>query len=126
MKQFSRFLLVGAANTVLGYAIIFGCMYRLGLSAESSNALGYSFGLLLAYLLNRFYTFNSTRRVGSEALKFGVVFAVSYSLNFLVLVILIRVLGVHPGLSQVLAGVVYVVTSYNLNKNYVFQTSQPH
>lgn len=123
MKQFLRFLTVGVFNTIFGYCIIFACMYVAGLSAEVSNMFGYAVGLTTSYLLNRNYTFRSKQARKGEIARFLVVFAIAYVANFLALLLLIRQLDVHEGLSQILAGAVYVLASYAMNKVYVFRSS---
>jgi putative flippase GtrA len=123
MRQFLRFLTVGVFNTVFGYCIIFACMYLAGLSAEASNVIGYAVGLTTSYLLNRNYTFRSKQGHSGEIVRFVVVFAIAYAANFLALLVLIRQLGVHEGLSQILAGGVYVLASYAMNKLYVFRNA---
>jgi len=120
MKQLSRFVLVGALNTLLGYAVIFGCMYVAGLGPEISNVLGYAVGLLTSYVLNRTFTFGSRARVGREAFRFVTVFLAAYALNFAVLLILVRVAGMHAGASQLLAGVFYLGAFYLLSRHFVF------
>lgn len=121
MKQFFRFLTVGMLNTVLGYCVIFACMYLVKMSPESSNITGYLVGLVGSYVLNRKYTFNSKQHRRSEISRFLAVFVVAYASNFAVLVILIHSIGMHEGTSQVLAGIVYVVASFIMNKYYVFK-----
>lgn len=123
MKQFFRFLTVGVINTLLGYCVIFSCMYLLKMSPESSNVVGYAVGLVASYSLNRKFTFNSTQKRLNEIVRFLVVFAVAYGLNFAVLVLLIHNFNIHAGVSQVLAGVAYVVVSFVMNKFYVFKNS---
>lgn len=124
MNQFSRFLLAGVANTALGYAIIFGCMYLAGMSPELSNAAGYTVGLLVSYFLNRHFTFRSAQRRSTEFVRFALVFVTAYTANLVALIFLVRALAVHAGLSQVIAGVIYIVTAYLLNKHYVFRPTE--
>jgi len=124
MNQFSRFLLVGVANTALGYAVIFACMYLVGLSPELSNVAGYVVGLLVSYFLNRHFTFRSAQRRSTEFVRFALVFLTAYSANLAVLIVLVRALAVHAGLSQVIAGIIYIGTAYLLNKRYVFRSSE--
>ena len=121
MKQFIRYVLVGVFNTVFGYCIIFACMYLLGLGAELSNAIGYAVGLLVSYTLNRHFTFASKHRRTTEFARFLLVFGIAYALNFAVLLVLLHGLHVHAGVSQVLAGIVYVGASYLMNKFWVFR-----
>lgn len=122
MRQFFRFVLVGIANTVLGYAIIFGLMYLAEFSPEISNLSGYFFGLLISYVLNRNFTFESIQRRDVEFLRFIIVFAVAYLANLMVLIFLVRVVFFSPGWAQVVSGGVYIVISYFLNKYYVFRS----
>lgn len=124
MKQFSRFLLVGFANTALGYAVIFSCMYLGGLMPELSNVIGYLVGLMVSYFLNRNFTFRSSQQRSTEFVRFFIVFLTAYTANITALVVLVRSLMVHAALSQVIAGVIYIGTSYLLNKHYVFRTSE--
>ena len=121
MNQFIRFILVGVINTGLGYGIIFACMYLAGISPELSNVIGYMIGLIFSYLLHRKFTFRSTKRRSTEFIRFSVVFLMAYCANLVTLIVLFRAVGVYAGLSQVIAGFVYVGTSYLLNKSYVFQ-----
>lgn len=124
MNQFARFLLVGVANTALGYLVIFGCMYLAGLSPELSNAAGYAVGLLVSYFLNRNFTFKSDQRLSTELVRFTLVFLTAYMANLVVLIVLVRALAIHAGASQVIAGVIYIGTTYVLNKHYVFRSSE--
>lgn len=124
MNQFSRFLLVGVANTGLGYAVIFGCMYLARLTPELSNAVGYLVGLLVSYFLNRHFTFRSVRRRSTEFVRFVLVFLTAYLSNLAALVVLVRGLGVHAVLGQIAAGVIYIGTAYLLNKRYVFRSTE--
>jgi putative flippase GtrA len=71
MKTFGRYLLVGLLNTGLGYAIIFGCMYGLGLSPVLSNALGYGLGMSISYFLNRSFTFRAKHTDKTTVAKFA-------------------------------------------------------
>ena len=121
MKQFFRFLTVGVINTILGYCVIFACMYVGKMSPESSNVAGYAVGLVASYTLNRGYTFNSQQNRRSEIVRFLAVFIIAYVSNFAILVIIIHKIGIHKGVSQVLAGLVYVIASFLMNKYYVFK-----
>lgn len=122
MKYFGRFLTVGLLNTLIGYCIIFACMYLAKLSPEVSNFIGYGVGLTISYSLNRKFTFNSNQNRRSEVIRFLVVFLVSYAANYAILLGLIHLLSLNPGVSQVLAGIAYVIASFFLNKYYVFNT----
>ncbi len=122
MKQFLRFIIVGVLNTLVGYSIIFGCMYLLKMSPQASNAIGYGISLYISYFLHRNLTFNSKQRKRDEVTRFLVVFLIAYASNFVALLVSIHKLGINEGLSQIFAGVVYVAVSFVMNKYYVFKT----
>jgi len=121
MKQFAKYLLVGVLNTSLGYAIIFSCMYLLGLGPVISNAAGYGIGMAISYALNRDFTFERQVKGRVTAARFVLVSLLAYSANLGMLLALIRGAYMHEGIAQVLAGIVYVVTSFLVNKFYVFR-----
>lgn len=126
MRQLIRFGLVGVFNTFVGYGTIFTAMYVFGFSPVAANASGYALGLLVSYWLHRIYTFRSTSAVKSEAVKFVVVVGLAYLVNLVVLLVWTKVFALHEGVGQVVAGAAYVVSSYILNKYFVFQkTPQP-
>lgn len=100
-------------------------MYLAELSPEMSNFAGYAIAILVSFLLNRNFTFANKdqppeKRRG-ELSRFLLVFASAYAANYAVLLLLIYQLGLHAGLSQILAGVIYVGISYFLNARFVFR-----
>lgn len=124
-SHFLRFASVGVINTLLGYAVIFFCMYALHMGEVASNVIGYGFGLITSYLLNRNFTFRSKAAALPEAIRFVVIFALAYLANLGVLLLLVRQLQWHAGLSQIAAGLVYFALSFLLSKYYVFGPSRP-
>ena len=123
MNYFSKYIIVGVINTLIGYCLIFSLMYLMKCSPEISNVIGYGVGLLFSYCLNRIYTFKSNKIKYKEFMRFFIVFLLSYMANFLVLVLLTYKFKVFSGLSQLLAGIVYISFSFFLNRYYVFATT---
>jgi len=124
MKQILTFAVIGVFNTAFGYGIIFFCMYALSISPEVSNIVGYIIPVGTSYLLNRRFTFESQQRRATEFAKFMVVFCVAYTVNFVTLVIFVRLLMVNKGLSQCFAGAAYVITSFTMSKYYAFRSAE--
>ncbi len=121
MSYFVRFLFAGVINSILGYLIIFLLMYQANMSPELSNFLGYGAGLFVSFFLNKKFTFKSNRKHLNEFYRFLFVFCVAYTCNFFLLVILTRHYGIDRGLSQLIAGAMYISTSFFMNKYYVFR-----
>lgn len=115
-----RFATVGVLNTLVGYAVIFLCMYGLGLSPVVSNVIGYGFGLTTSFTLNRSYTFRSKAAVGPQVVRFLVFFGLAYLVNLGVLIGMTQYLGVGGGISQIVAGVAYSSVFFLLSHYFVF------
>lgn len=126
MDIFSRFMAVGIINTLLGYLIIFFCAYVLKFSPLLSNGIGYGFGLAISYYLNKKFTFSSARRYSSQPLIFFLVFIFSYGINIISLYLFIYIFGINDAISQIMAGIFYVATSFFLNKRFVFKMESRH
>jgi len=116
--QFLTFNLVGIVNTIFGFSLIFSLMF-MGLSATISNVIGYFFGAILSYYLNKKYTFKSNEKNKSEALKFFTVLFISYIINFIILQLLIT--RTDPYLAQLISAIAYTVSSFILAKFFVFK-----
>lgn len=101
-------------------------MYIFHISPEFSNLIGYIFGLLTSYFLNRNLTFNTFNSGRYEFVRFLIVFFISYALNFIVLIFLIRILIFPIMISQFISGIFYISSSFLLNKYFVFRSFDSH
>lgn len=120
IAQFVRYNLVGIANTLVGFSIIFGLMF-LGIDPMVSNAIGYGVGGLLSFYLNKKYTFQSTGNATKQALYFFMVLGVSYLLNFMTLQFLLPRTDAY--IAQLISAVVYTLSSFILAKRVVFKVA---
>ena len=90
-----------------------------GLSPTISNFIGYFFGATLSYNLNKKYTFKNKENSAKQALKFFMVLAISYLLNFFTLQLLLH--SINPYMAQLISGIVYTLSSFVLAKLFVFK-----
>ncbi len=118
LKEFISYNIVGIANTLVGFSIVFSLMF-LGLSAIKSNAIGYFLGAILSYYLNKKYTFKSTIDNKMQIIKFFSVLFFAYILNLLTLQWLLGFS--NPYFAQFISAVVYTLSSFTLAKFIVFK-----
>ena len=52
MWMFVKYLMVGAVNTIAGFAVIVFCLEILDLQPVPANAIGFAVGLVISFLLN--------------------------------------------------------------------------
>ena len=83
-KQFLKFCLVGAANTIVGTAVMYGLRFGFDCGYWFSSAMNYVVGSILSYFLNKYFTFEvkeySVKQVLRFALNIAVCYAVAYGL----------------------------------------------
>lgn len=80
--DFARFLVSGGFNTALTYGTYL--ILLLVLPYKSSYTISYLTGILLAYILNRFFVFKSHRGLQS-ALLLPLIYGLQYILSMLIL-----------------------------------------
>lgn len=120
VPEIVRFVIVGMVNTAFGYGVIFALMLGAGWSPEASNVTGYAVGLAVSYLLHRVFTFRSKGNPFGEAGRFLVVFGIAFGLNLVALSVCVRLLDIPAWISQIIAACVYVVSSYLMQRYFVF------
>jgi putative flippase GtrA len=119
--QLLRYVLVGLANTAIGYGCILLLRYGLHWSDLAANAGGYGMGACASYLLNRSFTFQSQRRHGQALPRFVLAMALCYALNAAVLLACLQWLHWPSFASQALALCAYTVAFFVLSRTLVFR-----
>ncbi|MBX6507046.1 MULTISPECIES: GtrA family protein [Pseudomonas syringae group] len=81
-QDFARFLMSGGFNTALTYGIYL--VLLMFLSYKISYTISYVTGILLAYVLNRFFVFKSHQGLRSVVLL-PLIYAIQYGLSLVIL-----------------------------------------
>jgi putative flippase GtrA len=123
MWVFLKYLMVGAVNTVAGFAIIVFCLEILHFQPVAANAIGFAAGLVISFLLNRSFSFRSSVPIGSGLTRFAAVAAAGYLVNLIALLIGENVLhlGTYP--SQILGVSTYILVVFFASRKLVFGDS---
>ncbi|MGH8586828.1 MAG: GtrA family protein [Gammaproteobacteria bacterium] len=113
---------MGAANTLIGLAVIYACKRLLGFGDVLANVSGYAVGLTIGFMLNRHWTFGHTGNVRVAALRFLAVFSVAYSVNLLCVLLAIRAAGIDDYVSQAIGILPYTAIFYLGSRLYAFRS----
>jgi putative flippase GtrA len=124
MPPFVRFLLVGLANTAVGYGVILIFQYVFSAGYMVSNACGYAIGALVSYFFNKSFTFKNTRAHGDALPRFLLAVTSAYLINLAALKIAISLLQLPAAIAQGAAILAYTVCFYVISKHFVFR-NQP-
>jgi putative flippase GtrA len=106
--QFVRFLVAGAVNTAITYALYLALLRPLGYAV--AYAIACVSGIVLSYFLNARFVFHAPLRV-ADFLRFPLVYVVQYALNASGLWLLVARAGVPEqwALAIVIAATVPIV-----------------
>ncbi len=85
MKHFIKYNLIGVMNTLITLASVWIMHQMLDWNLELSNFLGFIFGAINSYLMNRIWNFKSHNKKRTEVIRFIIVFLAAYALNFVTL-----------------------------------------
>jgi putative flippase GtrA len=118
---FLKYCLIGAANTVACFSVVYVLLDICGVDYLLSNMAGYATGLLVSFILNKYRNFRSSGHLGKEFVLFLLSFGVAYAANLAALVFSVEMLRIDAFLSQILSGAFYTVIFYILMKHFVFQ-----
>ncbi len=119
---FFRFLISGAGNTAASYAVYLVLLqflpYRL------SYTLAYAAGILLAYLLYRFYVFRASG--GRLGLLFvGMIYLLQYLGGLAVIHVWVEILGYSAFFAPLIAVAATIPVTFALNR-LVFRKKNAH
>lgn len=115
-----KFASVGVLNTVLGLAVIYSLKWGLQWGDASANLAGYLVCILLGFVLNGRWTFGKSALKTRHLLGYLLVVAVAYLMNLGAVLLSIKVLDVPGDYAQLVGVPVFTLTSFLLNKMFVF------
>lgn len=119
-NEIFRYVIAGGVNTLIGYGVFLVALWRADLSPELSNILGYSVGLSIAFVLNRFFVFKGVCFSLWSSVRFLTGFASAFLLNQAMLFFLVNFLKVAPEIAQIFAMTTYTLIFYLINKYLVW------
>jgi len=111
-KKIIRFLLVGLVNAISGYTLIILLYSLLNFNFYLSNFIGYLFGLMISFTLNRNFVFKAQGKIIVQFLKFILSFFLSYFLNIFVFYISSEFINLNYYLALIIASLFYSISFF--------------
>jgi putative flippase GtrA len=118
--QFTRFAMAGGAGTAVHYVVLVTLVSLAGSAPGRAAFAGAAIGACVVYLLNRRYTFATSRSHAQALPRFALMAASGAVLNG-VLVGLLASAGVYFLLAQVLATGLILVINFIVSKLWIFR-----
>lgn len=123
LKHISRFSIVGVINTAIDFLMFTLSQSVLGLGYSLSQIIGYSFGVMNSFMLNKKWTFDdkkANKKSMHELIQFVIVNLVSLSITIIAMKVLITNFNIGIYLSKILVTTLAQVTNYLGYKLWVF------
>jgi putative flippase GtrA len=99
LAQITRFVMVGGLSALVDYGS-YQALLAAGVWVHLAKALSFVLGTTCAYLLNRRWTFKAEGGTGS-ALRFALLYSVTFFVNIGVNALMLSVLGDFTGVKSV-------------------------
>jgi len=121
-QLFLKYCLVGAAATVVDYALLFSLTEFLGLWYLVSATIGFCGGATTNYILNRVWTFdNNDKRIARQIGIFLMIAGIGIVLNNGILVIGVEVFGLWYMLAKVISTAITLIWNFIGHKHITFK-----
>ena len=125
-KQFIKFGIVGAINTVLSYAITNLCFYILDLHAQLSNIIAFIITVFISFLLNGKYVFKAEKQNFWKSL---IKVYASYSITGLFLTAILihieeEIFGIPHYIATLMNLVITIPLNFILNKYWAYKDNK--
>jgi putative flippase GtrA len=118
--QLTRFGIVGVLNTGIHYATFFFLFSFLGAHYLLSSVIGYCFGLLNSYVLNKYWTFRAKTGRRGEFARFTAVNLIALAVNLAALNAFVELAEMRPELAQAFAILCSMAANVTGNKFWTF------
>ena len=122
--RFFRYAAVGAVATAAHYAILVGLVEAGWLAPARAAAVGAWVGAQVAFAGNAAFTFRGARASVGAWLRFQVTACVGAAISFTIVAVGTR-MGVHYLIAQVVATLVALVVTFEINRRWSFASPTP-
>jgi len=123
LKHISRFSMVGVLNTAVDFLMFTLCQSVFSLGYSLSQIIGYSFGVINSFVMNKKWTFDDrkvNKKTFHEFMQFAVVNFISLSITIIAMNVLVKNLNVGVYTSKIIITLLAQITNYLGYKLWVF------
>jgi len=119
-SQFAKFVVVGVVATITTYLVLAALVELWRFDPVLASTIGYLAGIVVNYLLNFRFTFQSKQRHIVVMPKYLMVMTIGFLVNAGVMFVAVNSLGVHYAIAQLFAIFVVLVWSFTANRKWAF------
>lgn len=119
-QKFIKYSLVGCISILIYYLSVFVLVELLGKDPLFGTAVSFVIMSYFSFLLNRKFTFGSDFSY-NKLLRFLAVSAIGFTLNFLIMYLVVNVLSLHYSIGELVTTLVIPIINFILNNYWTFK-----
>jgi putative flippase GtrA len=121
MKNFIKFCFVGVSNTAVTFCVFYVLSEIVGLNYLFSSSVGYVFGVINSFILNKTWTFNDNNsRFILQFMRFSIVNTLSLGINLAIMYIGVEKFLIGNVIAQIIATGFTTIVNYIGSRAIVF------
>lgn len=123
-KEVIMYLIIGVLTTVINY-VIFVVAVKCGLEELISNIIAWTITVIVAYILNKLFVFESKSFersiITKEIISFTVSRIATLGVEELILLVFVKIIGLNAYVIKLIANVVVIILNYIFSKFIIFK-----
>jgi putative flippase GtrA len=123
-RQFALYCVIGVTGVTLDFLVYSLLVRHANLNVQAANAIGYSSGTVLSFVLNSRLNFKTRDWIPLRFLSFCMVAFLGWSASAGTLALLINRYGCNKYVAKALTTFVVVLVQYTLNRAISFRQSR--
>lgn len=118
--KFIKYSLVGSVSTLIYFLSVFIFVELFGNDPLMSSAISFIIMTIFSFILNKKFTFNSDFSY-EKLLRFFIVSAVGFTLNFLIMFLIVNALSYHYIIGEIATTLIIPLINFALNHYWTFK-----
>ena len=122
-KQFIKFSIIGALNTIINLAVLYVCTDIFGIYYLISAVIAFIFAVTNSFVLNKTWTFKEkiNQDASSKYVKFFIISIIALAVNLIILYVLVESFEVYYIIAQLIGIISNLIINFFGNKLWTFK-----
>ncbi|MFC1598730.1 GtrA family protein [Patescibacteria group bacterium] len=121
-KQFIKFCIIGAVNTIIDYAVYLLLNRVYGVYFLYANIIAITVAMSSSFIFNKYWTFrNNEKKIPIQSAKFVIVNVLYFFLNNSIVFALANYLAVYDILAKIVATIAGLFWNFFANRYWTFK-----
>ena len=121
IRKFMKYCLTGGSSFVIEYLLFFLANEVLGLYYVLANAIVYTITFWFSFLVNKYFTFRSKGKMGSQLYRFVLLYAFNMVVTNGMFFLLSDVVGIPPLIGKGFVSGMVVLWNFPIYRRFIYK-----